>query len=173
NKQGSGSGNDGSGNKQGSGSGNDGSGNKQGSGLDSSGRGGQITAPFTYDRSIFGMFDSVGTVFSTTKIYFEYNKATLQAESAPMLDEIADALRRTPKIRIEIRGNTDNKGGADFNQRLSELRAEAVAQALVQRGIAEKRLQTRGFGLTKPITDNSTEENRQKNRRTEFAILAR
>ncbi len=90
-----------------------------------------------------------------------------------MLDAIAAALRRAPKIRLEIRGNTDNIGGATFNQRLSELRAEAVAQALVQRGIAEKRLQTLGFGLTKPIVENDTEENRQKNRRTEFAIIAR
>jgi OOP family OmpA-OmpF porin len=90
-----------------------------------------------------------------------------------MLDLIAEALLRAPRIRIEVRGHTDNIGGADFNQRLSELRAEAVVQALVQRGVVQKRLQTRGFGLSRPISANESEEDRQKNRRTEFAIIAR
>jgi outer membrane protein OmpA-like peptidoglycan-associated protein len=90
-----------------------------------------------------------------------------------MLDLIAEALQRAPRVKIEVRGHTDNIGGTDFNQRLSELRAEAVVQALVQRGISQKRLQSRGLGLSFPVASNETEEERQKNRRTEFAIIAR
>ncbi len=78
-----------------------------------------------------------------------------------------------PKLKIEIQGHTDNVGGLEVNQTLSEKRANAVKQALVSRGIEEGRIRTRGFGLTMPLASNDTEEGRAKNRRTQFVILAK
>jgi VWFA-related protein len=127
----------------------------------------------TIDKSLFTMLDSVNTVFSTTKIYFDYKKAEVRPESAPMLDAIAGALLNAPRIKIEVRGHTDNIGGEEFNQRLSELRASAVVQALVERGVKAERLRSKGLGLSQPVANNDTEDDRQKNRRTEFAIIAR
>ncbi len=127
----------------------------------------------TIDKSPFTMLDSVNTVFSTTKIYFDYKKAEVRPESAPMLDAIAGAMLNAPRIRIEVRGHTDNIGGEEFNQRLSELRAAAVVQALVERGVKPERLRSKGLGLSQPVATNDTEDDRQKNRRTEFAIIAR
>jgi outer membrane protein OmpA-like peptidoglycan-associated protein len=145
-------------------------------GLDKNGkrrRGREITATFELDKSPFTMFDTLNTVFSTTKIYFDYRKAEVRPESAPMLDAIATAMLAAPKIKIEVRGHTDNIGGEEFNQRLSELRAAAVVNALVERGVSASRLRSKGFGLSQPVAGNDSEEDRQKNRRTEFAIIAR
>jgi outer membrane protein OmpA-like peptidoglycan-associated protein len=125
------------------------------------------------DKPLFTMLDSVNTVFSTTKIYFDYKKAEVRPESAPMLDAIAGALLNAPRIKIEVCGHTDNIGGEEFNQRLSELRASAVVQALVERGVKAERLRSKGLGLSQPVANNDTEDDRQKNRRTEFAIIAR
>ena len=74
-------------------------------------------------------------------------------------------------MRIEIAGHTDNVGSAEFNLRLSLDRASAVRAYLVENGIAAKRLVAKGYGSTKPKATNDTEEGRQQNRRTEFAIL--
>jgi VWFA-related protein len=125
------------------------------------------------DKPLFTMLDSVNTVFSTTKIYFDYKKAEVRPESAPMLDAIAGALLNAPRIKIEVCGHTDNIGGEEFNQRLSELRASAVVQALVERGVKAEHLRSKGLGLSQPVANNDTEDDRQKNRRTEFAIIAR
>lgn len=91
----------------------------------------------------------------------------------PILDKIAGMLLRYRRFKIEVRGHTDNIGGEEFNQRLSDARANAVRDALIARGVSERRLRARGLGLTRPLVPNDTEENRQKNRRTEFAVIAR
>jgi outer membrane protein OmpA-like peptidoglycan-associated protein len=80
-------------------------------------------------------------------------------------------MRENPDIRIEIAGHTDSTGTKKLNQRLSELRAESVASWLIQNGISSTRIVTRGFGDTRPVADNSAEEGRRKNRRTEILIL--
>ena len=72
---------------------------------------------------------------------------------------------------VEVRGHTDDKGTDELNQKLSEARAEAVATALVLSGVARTQLRTKGFGKMQPLASNDTEENRRKNRRTEFAIV--
>jgi outer membrane protein OmpA-like peptidoglycan-associated protein/uncharacterized protein YegL len=106
-------------------------------------------------------------------IYFAYNKATIQPQSFEILDRIATAMKRYPRAKVEIRGHTDNIGGEEFNQKLSEERAKAVLEALIQRGITSNRLRSRGFGLTQPIASNDTDEGRKQNRRTEFIVIAR
>ena len=74
-------------------------------------------------------------------------------------------------MKVSIDGHTDNISGAEFNQTLSENRAKAVYNYLVNKGVDAWRLTYKGYGLTKPIASNDTEEGRAKNRRTEFVIL--
>ncbi len=106
-------------------------------------------------------------------IFFDFDKADIKPESYPVIDEIADQMLSRPKLRLEIQGHTDNIGTVEYNQRLSERRAKAVYDALVERGVDPKRLRWRGFGMTQPIAPNDTEEGRAKNRRTQFVILAK
>lgn len=126
-----------------------------------------------YDKTPLSPFDTIGTRFVTEKIYFDFAKATLRPESYPIIDALAEFLIRNPNVKIEIQGHTDNIGGIEFNQKLSEERAKVVAEALIQRGVSPAQLRWRGFGMSRPVAPNDTEENRQKNRRTEFVIIAR
>lgn len=132
----------------------------------------ELKAVAEYDKMPLDPFAQVGNVFSEL-IFFDYNKSTIRPESAPILDKIAGMLLRYRRFKIEVRGHTDNIGGEEFNQRLSDARANAVRDALIARGVSERRLRARGLGLTRPLVPNDTEENRQKNRRTEFAVIAR
>ncbi|AHJ96013.1 Outer membrane protein [Hymenobacter swuensis DY53] len=85
--------------------------------------------------------------------------------------EVLALLRQNPQLRLAVQGHTDNVGTAARNQQLSDDRASAVVTELTQAGIAAGRLQTAGFGQTKPLADNSTEEGRAKNRRVELVKL--
>lgn len=104
-------------------------------------------------------------------IYFETSKYDLLPESYTELDKLVGILKKNPTITINIQGHTDAEGGATDNQVLSENRASAVRDYIVNQGIAEKRLMSEGFGLTKPKADNNTEEGRQENRRVEFVVV--
>jgi outer membrane protein OmpA-like peptidoglycan-associated protein len=125
-----------------------------------------------YDTAPITPFDTVGKQFERV-ILFDFDKATLRPEALPIIDELAELLKRYPRIRLEVQGHTDNVGTPEYNQRLSEARAQAVVEALVERGIDRRRLRPRGFGMTMPVALNDTEENRQKNRRTVFKIIAK
>lgn len=125
-----------------------------------------------YDRSLFTPFDSVGSIV-LVGIEFDYDRATIRPVSTPSIREVADVMRKYPKMTIEIRGHTDDRGGDDYNLKLSQDRAASVADALVGMGIERKRLSVKGFGKTRPIVPNDSDENRQKNRRTEFVITSR
>ena len=89
------------------------------------------------------------------------------------LDAIAAVMKEQGRLRIEVRGHTDAKGTEEYNQKLSEARANAVRDALIALGVPEGRVRARGFGLSQPVATNDTEEGRAKNRRTEFIVLAR
>ncbi len=105
-------------------------------------------------------------------VYFEFGKATLRTESYPALMEAAQIMKDNPDIQVEIQGHTDSIGSERANQLLSEKRAYAVMNFLVQYGgIDPKRLTARGYGESRPIASNDTEEGRQLNRRVEFVIL--
>ena len=88
------------------------------------------------------------------------------------LQRLLDTLRAYPEMRIELRGHTDNQGTADFNMKLSEARAAAVAEYLIGKGIEPQRLTTKGFGKTMPVESNDTPEGRSRNRRVEYRVLA-
>jgi OOP family OmpA-OmpF porin len=105
-------------------------------------------------------------------IYFDFDKASIKAESEPILDEVSDFLKANPNLKMEIQGHTDSKGTAAYNLKLSDRRAEAVKAYLVKdEAIKPDRLTSKGYGLTKPVATNDTEEGRAKNRRVEFAPI--
>ena len=113
----------------------------------------------------------VGSKVVLNNIFFDYDKATLRSESIAELDRLLSLLKNSSTLRIQISGHTDNKGSADYNQKLSENRAKSVVDYLIEKGIDKNRLQYKGYGFASPIAPNDTEEGRQLNRRTEFEIL--
>jgi OOP family OmpA-OmpF porin len=105
-------------------------------------------------------------------IYFDLNKATIQKRSNRVLQEAVKVLKKYPDIKVEIVGHTDSTGEDAYNLELSQKRAEAVRQYLVDAGIDGDRLVARGAGEGEPISDNSSPTGRAENRRTEFNIIA-
>ena len=102
-------------------------------------------------------------------IGFDLNKATVKSESEPILDEVAAYLKANPNVKMEIQGHTCNLGTAAYNLKLSDRRAAAVKAYLIKdKAIKANRLETKGYGLTRPVAPNDKEENRARNRRVEF-----
>ena len=118
----------------------------------------------------FGLLKK-GMTLRFQNIYFESGKATLKPESYPILDEIVKLLKEHPNVIVEIQGHTDDVGSEAFNLKLSQKRAEAVRQYLIDHGIEPDRLIAKGYGESKPLVPNTSPENRAKNRRVEFVIL--
>lgn len=119
-------------------------------------------------------FISVGgeVVRVLQQVHFAFGTATILPESFPVLQEVADYLKSNKAIkRMSIEGHTDNRGSADLNKRLSQDRADSVRKWLIDKGIEPNRLEAHGYGLERPIEDNSTDAGRAKNRRVEFKIL--
>ena len=116
---------------------------------------------------------AVGSKIVLRNIFFDFAKYSLREESTSELGRLTQLLINTPTLRIEISGHTDNKGSAETNQKLSENRAKAVVDYLIQHGINSNRLEYKGYGFTQPIATNDNEEGRQLNRRTEFKILSK
>jgi outer membrane protein OmpA-like peptidoglycan-associated protein len=106
------------------------------------------------------------------EIQFDQGKATIKPESNSLLDEIAKVMKDNEKIKkVSVEGHTSSEGDATANMKLSNDRAAAVMKSLTDRGVDKGRLVSKGFGVTKPIADNKTEEGKVKNRRVEFTIL--
>ena len=112
-----------------------------------------------------------GSTVRLNNIFFEFNKATLIPESQSELNRLAQFLRENPEFSIQINGHTDNVGSDEYNQRLSELRAQAVVDYLIAANIPAARLAAKGFGESLPVDSNDAEEGRQRNRRVEFTIM--
>ncbi len=105
-------------------------------------------------------------------IYFEIGSANLTKESDYALNVLEDAFKQYPNLKVELAGHTDNVGDASANMTLSQQRASSVKFYLSQKGIELNRMNTNGYGLTKPIQPNDTEAGRAKNRRIEVKILS-
>lgn len=106
-------------------------------------------------------------------ILFDTGKSTLSASSRTSLDKFADAVKTSPDTDLTIYGHTDNTGSRDVNDKLSQQRAQAVANFLMGEGVPESRFNTvKGLSMDDPIADNSTPEGRAKNRRVEIFITA-
>jgi outer membrane protein OmpA-like peptidoglycan-associated protein len=111
-----------------------------------------------------------GQAVRLNNVFFDFNKATLKDESKAELDRLYDVLLNNKSIKMEISGHTDNVGEKTYNQTLSENRARAVVEYLVQKGIEAPRLTSAGFGDKNPVAQNTTEEGKQLNRRVEFKV---
>ena len=113
-----------------------------------------------------------GTVITLEGIEFEFGKAIIKKESSPTLDRAAAILTNHPEIEVEIQGHTDSIGTAEANLKLSQARAEAVRDYLIDIHMVEPvRLIPIGYGESQPIDDNSTEAGRAKNRRVDFVVM--
>lgn len=115
----------------------------------------------------------VGNKVILKNIFFDTNKFDIRDESKAELSKLIEFLNVNPTVHIEISGHTDNAGADQFNQTLSENRARSVYEYLVTNGIAAARLVYKGYGKTQPIAPNTTDEEKAKNRRTEFMIIVK
>jgi outer membrane protein OmpA-like peptidoglycan-associated protein len=108
----------------------------------------------------------------TEMVYFQTNRAVIQRRSHGLLDQIGAVLSARPDIRlVRVEGHTDSRARDEYNMNLSNQRAAAVREYLVTTGIAAERLQSQGFGETRPIETNATSAGRAANRRVEFVIV--
>lgn len=114
-----------------------------------------------------------GASMTLRNVFFDFDKATLRPESEVELRKVAEILRQNPGWRIEVQGHTDSLGNPAYNQNLSQRRAEAVRQFLIGQGIAAPRITVRGYGATRPIAPNATEDGRARNRRVEVVFLSK
>ena len=106
-----------------------------------------------------------------SKVSFEPGSARIRDEAFPIIQQMAVILRNCRHVPMEVSGHTDNQGRESMNLRLSELRARAVLDELLDAGVIARNVTAKGHGEAHPIADNSTEEGREKNRRIEFSLL--
>ncbi|HET9953067.1 MAG TPA: OmpA family protein [Polyangiaceae bacterium] len=104
----------------------------------------------------------------TQQIHFEFNQDRIRRESYPILDAVAEVLSKNSAIKVEVQGHTDNVGSPAYNRDLSNRRAGSVRKYLVARGITPARLSSVGYGMERPLVDNTSEQNRSLNRRVQF-----
>ncbi|HRH60018.1 MAG TPA: OmpA family protein [Chitinophagaceae bacterium] len=124
----------------------------------------------TYIKDIFLQPITLHATETLRNIQFATNSAELLPISMIELNKLLQLMNDNPSITVEISGHTDNTGTENFNQTLSLNRAKAVADFLVSKNINTKRITYKGYGSSKPVADNNTEEGRAQNRRTEFVI---
>lgn len=129
----------------------------------------EMPDPIKLDIYLEPIRSGVATVLNN--IFFETDQFRIQPKSETELIRVIEFLKENPDVKIEIAGHTDDTGNAAYNQELSEKRARAVHDYLVAAGVPAERLQAKGYGQTKPLSPNDSEENRQRNRRIEFLIL--
>lgn len=123
-----------------------------------------------------GSMNMLGKKFTDTKIVthginFDINKATIKPESMGTLNMIVQIMKDNPDIKFEVGGHTDSDGEDAYNLKLSQQRADAVKSQLIKMGVASDKLTSKGYGETKPIAPNSTDEGKANNRRVEFIKL--
>jgi OOP family OmpA-OmpF porin len=109
---------------------------------------------------------------ATVYINFDSASARIKPDGKPVIDEILDLLQQSPSLKLSIEGHTDADGRADDNQKLSQERAKAVQAALTAQGVAPARLSAKGFGQSKPVADNKTEDGKARNRRVELVKVS-
>ena len=123
------------------------------------------------NRDLYLVPIEIGEVVRLNNIFFDLAKATLRPESFPELDRVVKYMLDNPTMEIAMAGHTDNIGSDDANLTLSADRSKAVKDYIVSKGITENRITSNGFGESKPIASNETDDGRQLNRRVEFTIL--
>jgi outer membrane protein OmpA-like peptidoglycan-associated protein len=106
------------------------------------------------------------------KVQFEWNQATILPVSFGLLDQVATVIKQNPHIKkLQVEGHASADGNARHNQQLSEDRARSVMKYLIDKGVAQSMLSSKGFGIDRPIADNESSQGREQNRRVEFNIV--
>ncbi len=113
----------------------------------------------------------IGQVFRLNNVFFDFDKYDLRPESNVELDRVVKFLNDYPNVEIEMSAHTDSRGSDSYNFTLSDNRARSVMEYILSKGIAAARIKSQGYGETKPVATNETDEGRQLNRRVEFKIL--
>jgi outer membrane protein OmpA-like peptidoglycan-associated protein len=113
----------------------------------------------------------VGETIQLNNIFFVQSKAEILPDSEPELERLLKLMNENPRLEIELSGHTDNRGSASANIKLSEERALAIVNYLIENGIDKQRLEFKGYGGTRPIASNANEVSRSKNRRVEIKVL--
>lgn len=113
----------------------------------------------------------VGLTVRLKNIYFDFDKTSLKNESFVELDKVVDFLKQNSSVEIEISGHTDDKGSDDYNLNLSQGRSETVVNYIISQGIDQFRLSAQGYGESKPIDANDSDDGRANNRRVEFTVM--
>ena len=115
----------------------------------------------------------VEAVIELDGVHFDFDKATLKPEAKAVLNEAAALLAKHERVVVEVAGHTDSTGPEAYNQKLSERRAMAVQDYLVEKGVRASRLSAKGYGESMPVASNDTKEGRAENRRVELIVLDR
>jgi outer membrane protein OmpA-like peptidoglycan-associated protein len=122
-------------------------------------------------NSILQTQDSArGLIVNMSDVLFDTGSATLKPATREKLAKISGIVLAHPGLGLQIEGHTDSVGGDQFNQQLSERRADSVRDFLIAQGVAGSAVTARGFGKTQPVAANDTTEGRQKNRRVELVV---
>ena len=129
-----------------------------------------ITKYTEIQKDLFLVPIEVGETMQLNNVFFEQGRPILKSQSFPELDRLVQIMVENPTVKIEVSGHTDNVGNKDALMKLSQDRVLAVKAYLEKKGIKKDRVDGKGYGATQPIAPNSTEENRQRNRRVEFKI---
>ncbi len=119
-----------------------------------------------------GRFSTIGGRMSDNQnIFFDSDKSILKPESVTELNKLLEILKKNEDLRIELGGHTDSDGNDEHNLQLSDDRAKAVVNWLIEKGVDKEKLQYKGYGESKPRVENDTPQNKALNRRTEVIIL--
>ncbi|WP_297095953.1 OmpA family protein [uncultured Draconibacterium sp.] len=130
-----------------------------------------LTDPFILNIELEPI--EVGAEMDLHNIYYETDSFAILSESEPELQKLVGFLKNNGGLKVEIQGHTDSSGNPESNLELSKLRAKSVVDYLVENGITSSRLQSEGYGDTKPVATNETVEGRRLNRRTTIKIIAK
>ncbi len=136
---------------------------------------GKQSASFNYQcRSDIFYVDMINDspIITIEDMLFEFNKYQIKSSHSNVLDRLYEIIKDNKNYSIRIKGHTDNVGDSQYNQELSEKRAQSIYSALKSRGIQEDRMEFTGYGETKPLVKNDTESNKKKNRRVEILFIS-
>lgn len=129
------------------------------------------TATVQGSQVLINRCDLIKGFCESKKIYFGYNKVSIDSNAAITIDAVVKLLRENPRLKLQIQGHTDDQGGDEYNLKLSQLRADAIRNYIISKEIDPNRLEAVGFGKTKPLVEGKTEEAREKNRRVAFVVI--
>ena len=132
--------------------------------------GDDVALPFTTRTTVLEDNRPATVVTLPEAVLFDFGSAELRPEAEAALAGVAELFRQQPKARAEVAGHTDSVGAAAFNQSLSQQRAAAVVDWLVAHGVPRDRLHPVGYGATRPVAGNATDDDRRRNRRVELTL---